>query len=78
MAHGFSRGGHESANCSSPPHLKRWATQSTAIHQISVDGALVRRIPSSVSDKLCPDLPILEYGNFYDFGAGITVTARGL
>ena len=41
VAHGFSRGGHESANHSCPPPLKRWATQSTMIHRINVGGSLV-------------------------------------
>ena len=41
VAHGFSRGEHESANHSCPPPLKRWATQSTMIHRISAGVALV-------------------------------------
>ncbi len=40
VAHGFSRGGHESANDSRPPPLKRWATQSTRLHHISIGGAI--------------------------------------
>ncbi|MCK4660775.1 MAG: glycosyltransferase family 39 protein, partial [Phycisphaerae bacterium] len=36
VAHGFSRGGHESANQSCPPPLKRWATQhESANHSCS-------------------------------------------
>ena len=30
MAHGFSRGGGESGTHSSPPSLKRWATQPSS------------------------------------------------
>ncbi len=41
VAHGFSRGGHESKPYSCPPPLKRWATQSTMIHRINCGRALV-------------------------------------
>ena len=64
VAHGFSRGGHEFSSNSCPPPLKRWATQSTVIHRISVDGALVPpnpyNIPMQPPRFYCPRLQIGE------------------
>ncbi len=41
VAHGFSRGGRESADHSCPPPLKRWATHTSVIHRINRGRALV-------------------------------------
>ena len=46
VAHGFNRGGHESAEHSYPSPLKRWATQ-TMIHRINIGRALVIPSPST-------------------------------
>ncbi|MCK4658799.1 MAG: radical SAM protein [Phycisphaerae bacterium] len=48
VAHGFSRGGHESANHSCPPPLKRWATHLVGQRgPIEVD--VVRRIAAELA-----------------------------
>ena len=42
VAHGFSRGEHESADHSCPPPLKRWATHPSMIPRIARSGALAK------------------------------------